>query len=346
MTIQTPISDRDRNAPDKLIDPFGREITYLRVSVTDRCDLRCLYCMPERMKFLPRADLLSLEELTRLVQAFMRAGVRKIRLTGGEPLVRKGVDTLIESLGESLKTGALDELTLTTNATMLASYAGVLKAAGIKRINVSLDTLDPILFEKLTRRAMLHNVLTGIDAALGEGISVKINIVALKNMNQSEIPAMIEWAHGKGMDVSLIEIMPMGEVEANRFDQYIPLSAVRDTLEEQWTLTPLAFRTGGPARYVKVDETGGRLGFITPLTQNFCDGCNRVRLTCSGRLYMCLGQNDAMDFRQLMRDGADDDALQDTIRRAIAHKPKGHDFAVKRSCTAPAVGRQMSVTGG
>lgn len=346
MNIQPPTSDHEQTAQSKLIDPFGREITYLRVSVTDRCDLRCLYCMPERMKFLPRTDLLSLEELTRLVQAFMRIGVKKIRLTGGEPLVRKGVDTLIETLGESVKTGELDELTLTTNATLLANHASALKAAGIKRINVSLDTLNPALFEKLTRRPMLHNVLTGIDTALSEGIAVKINIVALKDMNDAEIPAMIQWAHSKGMDVSLIEIMPMGEVEANRFDQYVPLSSVRDTLERQWTLSPLAFRTGGPARYVKVEETGGRLGFITPLTQNFCDGCNRVRLTCTGRLYMCLGQNDAADFRQLIRNGADDDALHEAIHNAIAHKPKGHDFAIKRSCTSPAVGRQMSVTGG
>lgn len=346
MTMQTPIPDHEQTAPSKLMDPFGREITYLRLSVTDRCDLRCLYCMPERMKFLPRTDLLTLEELTRLVQAFISIGVKKIRLTGGEPLVRKGVDTLIEQLGESVKAGELDELTLTTNGTLLAKHASALEAAGIKRINVSLDTLDSDLFEKLTRRPMLHNVLTGIDAALSEGIAVKINVVALKNMNEAEIPSMIEWAHGKGMDVSLIEIMPMGEVEANRFDQYVPLSSVRDTLERQWTLNPLAFRTGGPSRYVKVEETGGRLGFITPLSQNFCEGCNRVRLTCSGRLYMCLGQNDAVDFRRLIRDEADDEALRCAIREAIAHKPKGHDFAIRRSCTAPTVGRQMSVTGG
>ena len=346
MNMEPSPLDREKAAPGPLIDPFGREITYLRVSVTDRCDLRCLYCMPAQMKFLPRADLLSLEELTRLVETFIGMGVKKIRLTGGEPLVRKGVGALIRELGEKTKTGALEELTLTTNGTLLAGYASALKAAGVNRINVSLDTLDPALFEKLTRRPLLKNVLTGIDAALDEGLAVKINIVALKNMNEREIPSMIAWAHARGMDVSLIEIMPMGEVGANRFDQHVPLSSIRGRLERQWTLNPLAFRTGGPSRYVKVEQTGGRLGFITPLTQNFCAGCNRVRLTCTGRLYMCLGQNDAADFRRLIRDGADDGALRAAIREAIAHKPKGHDFAVRRSCAAPAVNRQMSVTGG
>lgn len=346
MRAPTDHSDHADSPARALTDPFGRTITYLRVSVTDRCDLRCAYCMPERMQFLPRADLLSLEELERIVRAFIRRGVRKVRLTGGEPLVRKGVDTLIGRLGALTKTGALDELTLTTNGTQLARHARALKDAGVERINVSLDTLDPALFERLTRRAMLKDVLAGLDAARAGGLSVKINIVALKGLNTDEIPDMIAWAHGRGMDVSLIEIMPMGDVDQDRLDQYYPLSAVRENLERAWTLTPLAYRTGGPARYVKVEETGGRLGFITPLTQNFCDGCNRVRLTCTGKLYMCLGQTDAADFRELIRAGAGDDALDAAIDEAISRKPHGHDFKIERRCAAPAVNRQMSVTGG
>lgn len=327
-----------------LVDPLGRQITYLRVSVTDRCDLRCTYCMPERMEFLPRKDVLSLEELERLIRAFMRRGVRKVRLTGGEPLVRRDVMTLIERLGADIG-GLLDEVTLTTNATQLRFLARQLKAAGVRRINVSLDTLDPRTFEKLTRRDALHDVFSGIDAALEAGLKVKINTVALADVNKTELPQLIEWAHGRAVDISLIEVMPMGDVGANRLDQYTLLSEIRRALEARWTLTPLALQTGGPSRYVKVEETGGVLGFITPLTGNFCDACNRVRLTCTGRLYMCLGQNDAYDFRELLRAGVAENALDEAINRAIARKPLGHDFAIERS-GAPAVARQMSVTGG
>jgi cyclic pyranopterin phosphate synthase len=327
-----------------LVDPFGRTVTYLRVSVTDRCDLRCAYCMPERMEFLPRRDLLTLEELERLCRAFIRRGVRKVRLTGGEPLVRKGVEQLIERLGAEVGKG-LDELTLTTNGTQLEDFAPRLAAAGVKRINVSLDTLDPALFERLTRRPLLDAVLRGLDAAAAAGLSVKINTVALKDFNRAEIPRLIEWAHACGFDLSLIEVMPMGEIDAHRPDQYLPLSEVRAALSERWTLTPLAFRTGGPSRYVRVEETGGRLGFITPLTNNFCEGCNRVRLTCTGRLYMCLGQNDAADFRALLREGASDAAIDGAIDEAIGRKPKGHEFE-KALCAAAPVARTMSVTGG
>jgi cyclic pyranopterin phosphate synthase len=328
-----------------LIDPFGRAISYLRVSLTDRCDLRCAYCMPRDMTFLPRRDLLTIEELLRLMRAFMRRGVRKLRLTGGEPLVRKGVETLLEELGEDLCAGAIDELTMTTNGTRLADFAPRLTAAGMKRINVSLDTLDRTLFEKLTGRDALPDVLKGIEAAARAGLHIKINTVALKDCNTAEIPTLIEFAHRRGFDLSLIEVMPMGESETSRMDQYLPLSLLRETLQRRWTLTPLAYRTGGPSRYVRVEETGGRLGFITPLTNNFCEGCNRVRLTCTGRLYMCLGQDDAADFRGLMRAGAADDMIDEAILAAIARKPKGHDFKIER-CGAPAVARQMSVTGG
>lgn len=329
-----------------LIDPLGRTITYLRVSVTDRCDLRCAYCMPERMTFLPRADLLTLEELGALIGAFMRRGVRKVRLTGGEPLLRRGVETLIGRLGEEAARGGLDELTLTTNATHLAEHAEALVRAGVRRINISLDTLRPEIFERIARRPALNAVLSGIDAALAAGLAVKINTVALKELNAGEIPAIIAWAHERGMDVSLIEVMPMGEVDEDRFDQYLPLTAVRAGLEKRWTLSDLAYRTGGPSRYARVEETGGRVGFISPLTGNFCEGCNRVRLTCTGRLYMCLGQNDAADFRALMRSGADAGALDAAIDEAIARKPKSHDFRIERPRAAPAVARRMSVTGG
>lgn len=329
-----------------LVDPFGRRISYLRVSVTDRCDLRCTYCMPERMQFLPRKDLLSLEELEHLIHAFISRGVRKVRLTGGEPLVRRDIMTLIERLGADVGRGLLDELTLTTNATQLHHYAARLKSAGVQRINVSLDTLDPRLFEKLTRRAALPDVLAGIETALNAGLKIKINTVALAGANEMEIPDIIAWAHARGVDMSLIEVMPMGDVGADRLDQYTPLSEIRKRLAEQWTLSPLALQTGGPSRYVKVEETGGVLGFITPLTENFCDGCNRVRLTCTGRLYMCLGQNDAYDFRALLRAGANAAELDDAIGRAIAHKPWGHDFSMAKRNAAPAVPRQMSVTGG
>ncbi|MEQ1931887.1 MAG: GTP 3',8-cyclase MoaA [Parvularculaceae bacterium] len=329
-----------------LVDPYGRTVSYLRVSVTDRCDLRCAYCMPERMEFLPRRDLLSLEELERLVRAFIRRGVRRVRLTGGEPLVRRGVGTLIERLGAEVGTGTLDELTLTTNGTRLAEFASLLFAAGVRRVNVSLDTLDPDVFERLARRALLPAVLRGIDVAAAAGLKVKINTVALKDANRREIPNIVAWAHARGFDVSLIEVMPMGEVEESRMDQYLPLSSVRSDLGEQWRLEPIAYRTGGPSRYVRVAETGGRLGFITPLTNNFCEGCNRVRLTCTGRLYMCLGQNDAADFRELMRSGAAEEALDVAIDEAIGRKPKGHDFETANRCGAPSVARTMSVTGG
>ncbi len=328
-----------------LIDRFGREITYLRVSVTDRCDLRCNYCMPEKMRFLPRADLLTLEELEQLVTAFILRGVRKIRLTGGEPLVRKGIDTLIDRLGEQVASGVLEEITLTTNGTQLARHARRLARAGVKRINVSLDTLNPRKFHEITRRDALADVLRGINAAQAEGIRIKLNTVALKDINEDELPAMIAWAHAQGHDMTLIEIMPMGDVGADRYDQYLPLSEVRAGLEENWTLKPLMMRTGGPARYVEIEETGGKLGFITPLTHNFCDGCNRVRLTCTGQLYMCLGQEDRMDLRAVLRDQGSV-AINAALDRAILQKPKGHDFAIDRQAQKPAVLRTMSLTGG
>ena len=329
-----------------LIDPFGRAVTYLRVSLTDRCDLRCTYCMPQRMKFLPRKDLLSLEELERVIQSFIASGVRKVRLTGGEPLIRRDALSLIEKLGEEIKSGRLDELTLTTNATQLKRYATALKSAGVKRINVSLDTLEPKLFEQLTRRAVLPEVLAGIDAAKAAGIKIKINTVALAGANENEIPHIIEWAHQRDIDITLIEVMPLGEVDGDRLDQYVPLSDIRQSLENRWTLSPISLNTGGPSRYVRVKETGGVLGFITPLSGNFCDGCNRVRLTCTGRLYMCLGQNDAFDFRDIIRSGATDKELRDAVAHAIARKPWGHDFEIRKRNTSPAVPRQMSVTGG
>jgi cyclic pyranopterin phosphate synthase len=342
MTIAFP---RSAQSARPLVDPFGRTITYLRVSVTDRCDLRCAYCLPQRADFLPRKDLLTIEELERLTRAFIRRGVRKVRLTGGEPLVRKGVETLIARLGAEVATGALDELTLTTNATNLATFAETLADAGVRRINVSLDTLDPALFERLTHRPVLNEVLQGVDAAAAAGLKIKINTVALKDANEEELPDLIAWAHARGFDISLIEVMPMGDIRF-RGDHYLPLSDVRERLEQRWTLTPIAFRTGGPSRYVSVEETGGRLGFITPLTNNFCEGCNRVRLTCTGRLYMCLGQNDAADFRELMRSGAGDADLDLAIDAAIARKPLGHAFEAAYQCGAPSVPRTMSVTGG
>ncbi len=328
-----------------LIDAFGRQITYVRVSVTDRCDLRCNYCMPEKMRFLPRKDLLTLEELEQLIMTFIGRGARRVRLTGGEPLVRKGIDTLIARLGEQVASGALEEITLTTNGTQLARHARSLAQAGIKRLNVSLDTLDPHKFHEITRRDALLDVLRGIDAAQAEGIRIKLNTVALKDVNEDELPDMIAWAHGRGHDMTLIEIMPMGAVDADRYDQYLPLSQVRNNLEKHWTLQPLSMRTGGPARYVEVEETGGRLGFITPLTQNFCDGCNRVRLTCTGQLYMCLGQEDRCDLRAVLREQGPE-AIASALDKAIAQKPKGHDFTIRRQSQKPAVPRTMSATGG
>jgi cyclic pyranopterin phosphate synthase len=329
-----------------MIDPFGRSITYLRVSVTDRCDFRCTYCMAEDMTFLPKKDLLSLEELDRLCTVFVEKGVRKLRLTGGEPLVRKNVMHLIRQLGRHLDSGALDELTLTTNGSQLARYAAELADCGVRRINVSMDTLDPTKFREITRWGDIDKVLRGIDAAQEAGIKVKINAVALKDFNDREIPDLMRWAHGRGMDLTLIETMPMGEIDADRTDQYLPLSQLRASLEETFTLTDIPYKTGGPARYVEVGETGGRLGFITPMTHNFCESCNRVRLTCTGTLYMCLGQEDAADLRGPLRASEGNELVSNAIDEAIGRKPQGHDFVIDRLTSRPAVSRHMSVTGG
>lgn len=325
-----------------LVDPFGRKITYLRISVTDRCDLRCQYCMAENMTFLPKSDLLTLEELERVASAFIARGVTRIRITGGEPLVRRDVMTLFEKLGRQLRNG-LEELTLTTNGTQLARFAPALRDAGVRRINVSLDSLDQTRFQTVTRWGDLDRVLAGIAAAKAAGLAVKINMVALRGVNDDEFDRMLAWCGAEGFDLTLIETMPMGETGIDRNDQYLPLSMVRSDLAERWTLTPSDHQTGGPARYVTVAETGRRLGFITPLSHNFCASCNRVRLTCTGTLYMCLGQNDAADLRAVMRGGGDLDAALDA---AIARKPEGHDFIINRRRQAPAVARHMSVTGG
>jgi len=333
-------------APLALIDPFARAITYLRVSVTDRCDFRCVYCMSEDMTFLPKADILSLEELDRLCSAFIAKGVRKLRLTGGEPLVRRGIMTLIASLSRHLAAGALDELTLTTNGSQLKKYAADLAAHGVRRINVSLDTLDAAKFRAVTRWGNLDQVLDGIKAAQEAGLAVKINVVALKGVNEDEFAALTAWAHGEGMDLTFIEVMPLGDVGEGRLDQYLPLSMVRARLAERYTLTDIDYRTGGPARYVRVAETGGRLGFITPLTHNFCESCNRVRLTCTGTLFMCLGQEDAADLRGVLRASEGNDLLYAAIDEAITRKPRGHDFVIDRRHKRPALARHMSVTGG
>lgn len=329
-----------------LIDPFQRTITYLRVSVTDRCDFRCVYCMAEHMTFLPKADLLSLEELDRLCSAFISKGVTKLRLTGGEPLVRRGIMTLVHSLSRHLGTGALKELTLTTNGSQLQTYASELKANGIQRINVSLDTLDADKFRAITRWGDLKKVLAGIDAAQAAGLQVKINAVALKGVNEEELANLLEWSHGRGMDLTVIEVMPLGDIDESRLDQYLPLSVVRARLADCYTLEDIDYRTGGPARYVRVKETGGRLGFITPLTHNFCESCNRVRVTCTGTLYMCLGQNDAADLRKSLRASESDELLYAAIDEAITRKPKGHDFVIDRRHQKPALHRHMSMTGG
>ena len=328
-----------------LIDPFGRAVSYLRVSVTDRCDLRCTYCMSERMEFLPKAEVLTLEELDRLCSAFIGRGVTKLRLTGGEPLVRRGFIELVESLSRHLNTGALEELTLTTNGGRLAEFAPRLAAAGVRRINVSLDTLKPDVFARIARRDVHSKVMDGVAAARSAGIQVKINTVALAADNAAELPEMISWAHDQGHDITLIETMPMGETGEDRTHQFLSLERVRRELESFWTLQDLPDRTGGPARYVRVKETGGRLGFITPLTHNFCEACNRVRLTCTGTLYMCLGQEDCADLRAPLRAGASDEALNAAIDAAMLLKPKGHDFAADR-LAAPALARHMSMTGG
>ena len=329
-----------------MIDPFGRTITYLRVSVTDHCDFRCVYCMAENMTFLPKAELLTLEELDRLCTAFIRRGVRKLRLTGGEPLVRRNVMWLFRHLGRHLESGALDELTLTTNGSQLSRFAGELYAAGVRRVNISLDTRNPEMFQQITRWGKLDKVMSGIDAAQEAGLKVKINAVALKGTNEHELPEMIAWAHGRGMDFTVIETMPLGDIDGDRTDQYLPLSLLRARLAERWTLDDIDYKTGGPARYVHVRETGGRLGFITPLTHNFCESCNRVRLTCTGTLYMCLGQEDAADLRPPLRGSDNDELLMAAIDEAIARKPKGHDFVIDRRTKTPAVARHMSVTGG
>jgi cyclic pyranopterin phosphate synthase len=329
-----------------LTDPFGRTVDYLRVSVTDRCDLRCTYCMAERQSFLPKAQVLSLEELDRLCSAFVGLGVRRLRLTGGEPLVRRGFMDLVAALSRHLRAGRLDELLLTTNGTHLAGHAAALAAHGVRRVNVSLDTLDPERFARITRGGELNRVLEGIEAARAAGLKLKINTVALRSDNAAELASIIQWAHGLGMDISLIETMPMGEVEADRTEQFLPLGEVRRELQSFWTLTPLADRTPGPSRYVKVEETSGRLGFITPLSHNFCEACNRVRLTCTGTLFMCLGQEDAADLRAPLRAHPHDDApLIAAIREAIGRKPKGHDFRIAADA-GPAVPRVMAMTGG
>lgn len=330
-----------------MIDPFGRRVSYLRVSVTDRCDLRCVYCMAEDMTFLPKAEVLSLEELDRLCGAFIGLGVDKIRLTGGEPLVRKNVISLFRNLGARLGAGGLKELTVTTNGTQLTKMAGDLASAGVRRINVSLDTLDPATFAAVTRWGKIEPTLDGIFAAKAAGLHVKINAVAMKGVNEGEFDRMIAWCGEHGLDLCLIETMPLGEIDGSRNDQYLPLSTVRTRLRQNWTLEETDYSTGGPARYFTVKETGQRIGFITPLTHNFCESCNRVRVTCTGTLYMCLGQDDAADLRKPLRDSTlDDEGLKAAILEAISRKPKGHDFVIDRQARAPAVARHMSVTGG
>ncbi|MDE2184942.1 MAG: GTP 3',8-cyclase MoaA [Alphaproteobacteria bacterium] len=329
-----------------MIDPYGRHITYLRVSVTDRCDFRCVYCMSESPEFLPKADVLTLEEIERVCAAFMRKGVERIRVTGGEPLVRRNVMSLFERVGGWLGAGGLKELTLTTNGSQLARFARTLRGAGVRRVNVSLDTRDPEKFRAITRWGDVSVVLRGIDAALEAGLQVKINTVALKGVNEDEILDLILWAHARGMDLTLIETMPMGGIDADRTEQYLPLSVLRARLTQRIHLENVDYQTGGPARYVRVAETGGRVGFITPLTHNFCESCNRVRLTCTGTLYMCLGQEDAADLRGPLRASSDDEMLDDAIEAAIARKPKGHDFMIDRRHSGPAVPRTMSMTGG
>jgi cyclic pyranopterin phosphate synthase len=329
-----------------LVDPFERAISYLRVSVTDRCDLRCVYCMAEDMTFLPKAKVLSLEELDRMCSTFVDLGVRKLRLTGGEPLVRKNIMWLIRRLGRHLDTGALDELTLTSNGTQLARYADELADAGVKRINISLDTLDPSKFKAITRWGDLDKVLDGVAAARAAGLAIKINAVALRGVNDDEFDRLLNWCGECEFDLTFIEVMPLGEIGEQRLDQYLPLSMVRGDLAKRWTLTESDHATGGPARYFDIAETGQRIGFITPLTHNFCEACNRVRLTCTGTLYMCLGQEDAADLRAPLRASEDNGLLIDAIHEAIGRKPKGHDFIIDRRQNAPAVGRHMSVTGG
>ena len=329
-----------------MVDPFGRSITYLRVSVTDRCDFRCTYCMSEHMTFLPKKDLLTLEELDRLCSVFIARGVRKLRLTGGEPLVRKNIMSLVRNLGRHIEAGRLEELTLTTNGSQLAKFADELADCGVRRINVSLDTLDREKFRHITRWGDIDRVMEGLDAAQAAGIKIKLNAVALKDFNDVEMPELMRFAHGRGMDLTVIETMPMGEIEEDRTDRYLPLSQLRADLENNFTLIDNDYQTGGPARYVTVKETGGRLGFITPMTHNFCESCNRVRLTCTGTLYMCLGQEDAADLRAPLRASEGNEKVSAAIDAAIGRKPKGHDFIIDRRTSRPSVSRHMSVTGG
>ena len=338
----------DASFPERLIDPFRREISYLRVSVTDRCDFRCVYCMSEHMEFLPKAQLLTLEELDRLCSAFIGLGVEKLRITGGEPLVRKGIMTFFRAMSRHLDSGALRELTLTTNGSQLRRFAQELADCGVRRVNVSLDTLDADKFHAITRWGRFAQVMDGIEAAVGAGLAVKINAVALKGVNDVEVHDMVAWCGDRGFDLTFIEVMPMGDLgNEDRIDQYWALKALRAELETRWTLTDTPERTGGPARYVRVAETGGRIGLITPLTDNFCESCNRVRLTCTGQLYMCLGQEVDADLRLALRAHPSDDApLQAAIRAAIARKPKGHDFDYSRQTVAGQVSRHMSHTGG
>ncbi len=330
-----------------MIDPFGREITYLRVSVTDRCDFRCIYCMSEDMTFLPKAEILTLEELERVCGAFVHLGVRKLRMTGGEPLVRRNIMSLFRGLSRHLGSGALDELTLTTNGSQLGKYAHELADLGMKRINVSIDTLDPHKFAAITRWGRFDQVMAGLEAAKAAGLAVKINAVALRGVNDDEFDHLVAWCGDEGFDLTFIEVMPLGDLGGEtRVEQYLPLSMVRAKLEENWTLADIDYQTGGPARYVRVAETGGRIGFITPMTHNFCESCNRVRLTCTGTLYMCLGQEDAADLRGPLRMSDDDALLEAAIRAAIDRKPKGHDFVIDRRHRRPSLSRHMSVTGG
>ncbi len=342
MSERTKVTERQ----PLLVDPFGRHVSYVRISVTDRCDFRCTYCMAEHMTFLPKRDLLSLEELDRVCSAFVAKGVRKLRITGGEPLMRKNIMWLFRSLSRHLGGGGLDELTLTTNGSQLTKFASELRDAGVRRINVSLDTLRPDRFKAITRWGDIGQVMAGIDAAEKAGLSIKLNAVALKGVNEDEFDELIRFSHGSGFDLTLIETMPLGDIDGDRTDQYLPLSIVRARLMDRWTLEDIPFRTGGPARYVRIKESGGRLGFITPMTHNFCESCNRVRLTCTGTLYMCLGQDDAADLRGPLRASSDDALLTAAIDEAISRKPKGHDFVIDRRTRTPAVARHMSVTGG
>nr|WP_137676112.1 GTP 3',8-cyclase MoaA [Parerythrobacter lutipelagi] len=328
-----------------LIDGFARKINYLRLSVTDRCDLRCTYCMPEQMRFLPKAEVLTLEELYELAQGFMARGIRRIRLTGGEPLVRRDMVDLVQALGRHVG-GDLDEVTLTTNGTQLARFAHALADAGVRRINVSLDTLDREVFQQLSRRDVLPQVLAGLTAAKDAGLAVKINTVALKGINDAEIPALLRWAHGQGFDISLIETMPLGEVDDVRLDRFLPLTEIRRGLEDEFTLAPSEHRTGGPARYFDVHETGGRIGFISPLTDNFCAGCNRMRVTATGQLFPCLGGGEQVDLRAALRSEAPEREIESALDRAMLIKPERHHFRIDAAHDAPALARHMSMTGG